>query len=115
MINNSVITRGLTSNRRHRLVTKGYLPPPFPVVEVVRKTIAHGRSALKHAYDRVDEFIVYAKLLSVNSHPPAEKVEGYIKVLYDYTKNYVVRILKVAHGAISSGVNEILIRVKRIK
>jgi hypothetical protein len=108
---NKIVTRGFALTTRHRIVTKGYLTAYEKLIRVVN----HGRSAMKHLYDHIDEFIVHAKLLSVNSHPPEERVEGYIKVLYDYTRHFAIRIIKVAQGAIKSGMNEIFIRVKRIK
>jgi hypothetical protein len=104
---NSIITRGLSPYRRNRLITHGYLA-------FFAQLYHHGRSALKHAYDRVDEFVVYAKLISVNSKQPEEKIEGYIRVLYDYTKHFVIRVLKIAHGVISD-INNIFITVKRVK
>jgi hypothetical protein len=108
-ISNSIVTRGLSATHRHHLVTRGFL------VTFINRIIKHGRSALKYMYDRTDEFVVYARIVSVNSKQPEEKIEGSIRVLFDYTKHFAIRITKVAHNIISKGIDEIIIYVNRVK
>ena len=75
---NLIITKGLgcTTGDCNRLIGQGYggpAPPTF-VTTAIRR-FAYGR----RPDARIDEVIIWAKLLEVNGKVPSRKIEGYTR------------------------------------
>lgn len=79
MITNRIITRGLSSNSRNRLVTGGFYSTLQQVVYAIRKLTG---TAKKKIDDIFDEWHVKAALIEINNREINETVSGSIKKFF---------------------------------
>jgi hypothetical protein len=116
---NRLVTRGLSTKGRNRLVTQGF--GSFfervvqEVVEVSKRIIKVGGTAARRVSDQLEEIVVYARLISVNSVQPDEPVKGWIRITYDRSRRIVVNAVQTAVNTIKTKLDEILISIRRIK
>ena len=111
---NRIITRGLGTSRgqagRAGLVTQGYGGGFKKVIEeVITQAVIHGKSGIK----KIEEIVIWAKLISVNDNPPKQNIEGYTRVPIQRSKNIATLVEHVA-TRVKKTWNDIHISIKLI-
>ena len=89
------------------------------IVEQSRQAVLRlgrsGAKAGKEVYDRVEEIVVFAKLLKVNNVEPTESIKGWVRISYDRLRRIFTEAAKTAFTTVKSRIDSIVISVKRIK
>lgn len=108
---NLIITRGLGCSRNgcNRLVTQGYGGSPKFVPEAIRK-FAYGR----RPDERMEEVIVWAKLLEINGKAAPRKIEGFIRVPVE-DKSSIRVVGEHVSKRVRQAWEDIRVIVKRVK
>lgn len=108
---NLIITRGLGCSRSgcNRLITQGYGGPPPFVPEAIRK-FAYGRRPDR----RMEEVIVWAKLLEINGRAAPRKIEGFVRVPVEDASTIKV-VTEHVSKRVRKAWEDIKVTVKRIK
>lgn len=114
---NQLVTRGMSTTDTQLLVTRGFSVSRViqEVVEASNKLLRFGRSSARHAYDQVEEVLVFARLNSVNKKVPTELVQGSIRITYDKLRRFSVSAIKTGYAILKSRLDEIVIVIKRIR
>jgi hypothetical protein len=79
LITNRIITRGLSSNSRNRLVSKGFYSTLQQVVYAIRKLTG---TAKKKIDDIFDEWYVKASLVEINNREIEQTITGIAKKFF---------------------------------
>lgn len=118
MITNNLVTKGLSSTSSNTLVTNGIGFSVFQEIVEASRQIAlrwGGSGKKRDRDDRVEEIVVFSKLLFVNNKIPDEPIHGWVRITYDTYRKIVIRAMKTTYAPIKTQVERILIAVKRLK
>lgn len=119
-ITNKIVTRGMGMSRgvvgRAGLVTQGFGGPPSFVVTAIERAvdrrIRYGSSSKRKDED-LETFVLWAKLIEVNSSPPKKPIEGSIRISVD--RNSLTVLAEHVASRVSKLWNDIKVSAKRIK
>jgi hypothetical protein len=118
---NRIITRGMGASRglagRAGMVTQGYGGFFRAVVKLFEPVlrVRRGRSAPRREEKELETIIIRAKLIEVNDSPPKKKVEGFIRVAIDRSKNVVINVSKNVSTRVKSIYEIFKVKISRIK
>ena len=118
MINNRLITQGLSTTSKNTLVAHGFATGIVAViVDTTRRLIRGGRSSAKRAYeyveDRVEEVLIYARLMMTNNEEQDTLLKGTTRVSFNKTRKLNVEVSQ-PKAMPKSAESEIVITIKRI-
>jgi hypothetical protein len=83
--------------------------------EVFTRFIVLGQSGAKRALQEIQEVVVWAKLIRINSEKPSVPIQGSIKVKVSSASQIAVKVLERASVRVRSAWEDLKITVKRIK
>ena len=117
MIRNQIVTRGLSPTTKTFFVTRGFIPGVIEEIAEISRRVAFrlGRSEKRNELNRVEEVVVFAKLIKVNDRKPNDSIKGWIRVTYDKQRRIAISAVKTAYAPIRSHIDRILIVIKRLK
>lgn len=102
-----IITRGFNHST---VITRGY---GGRLIEVFERIYRSGRSSASRMSERIDEIVVYAKLLFVNDESPTRNVVGTVRTSYDRSSRRPATLVEHLSTRIKRVLSDIVISVTR--
>lgn len=119
-MSNRIVTRGMGVTHGNPgeagMITRGYGGKFIEVIiEAGRQLIRYGRSSGLRAQRELEEVIVRARLLTVNSKKAEVDISGFIRLAVSHVRKYAI-VLAERVTSVTRGVyDKIVVTVKRIR
>ena len=118
---NRIVTRGMgrstDASGRHRpgMVSQGYGGIFTAIVETAQRIYRTGKSSVRKLEKKVDEVIVYVRLIRVNDEPYEGNVQGSTRISFEVVKKTYVRITESVRVRLRKITDVIRVMATRIR